>query len=89
MASDRLVSAGGYHSADGSGIHPAVGMPAHLAIHGAGVEAGAAAQAVERLAQFGIGKQARAAVVHYDKMELFRPVFVVGEARAGYGGYIA
>ena len=44
--------------ADWTGIYPAVGVPADLAIDGAGVETSSAAQAVKRLSQLRVGEKA-------------------------------
>ena len=63
----------GEEDADGARVRVAVGVAADLAVHRADVEAGPAAQAVERLPQGG-GDLARAAVVEQDQVELLRPL---------------
>ena len=65
------------HGADGPAVHPAVGVPADLAVDGAHVEAGAAADAAEDLVQLG-AEQVAAAVVEDDDVQL---VGAVGLAR--------
>ena len=53
----------GENGADGSGVDGAVGVAAGLAIDGAGVHAGGAADALEGLALAGTGEDGGAAVI--------------------------
>src|SRR6185503_14722747 len=62
---------GGEEDADGAGIRVPVGMATDLPVHGADIEAGAAAQTVERLPQRP-RHLADASVVHENEMELLR-----------------
>ena len=57
-------------------------MAADLAVDGAGVQAGAAANAAEGFAIFGIGEDFGSAVVEQDEMEFLGPVFFAGSAGA-------
>src|SRR5579875_2680527 len=50
--------------ADRTAVNPAVGMSADLAVNRTSVEAGAAADAIERFAHLFIRQRANAAVVH-------------------------
>ena len=67
------------HRADRAAVDPAVGVAADLAVDGAHVEAGAAADAVEDLLQLG-AEHVAAAVVEDHDVQLVGPV---GLARAG------
>src|SRR5918997_5144350 len=59
--------------ADRTGVGRAVGVAAGLAVDGADVQAGAAADAVEGLLELG-PEELRAAVVHQDQVKLLGPV---------------
>ena len=67
--------------ADRTGVGRAVGLPAHAAPHRAGVEAGAAADAVERLLHVGAA-QGRAAAVEDHQVQLLGAVGLVGAPAA-------
>src|SRR5436853_5666686 len=60
----------GQKGSDRSGIDPSIGMAADLLINRTGVQTGAAANAIERLAQVFVCKNVHAAVIEYDYMKL-------------------
>src|SRR5438477_809043 len=62
--------------ADWSRVNRAVGMPANLLIDRTRVQAGAAANARERLPRSRMGQHSRAAIVEQDDMQLIRPFSV-------------
>src|ERR687885_1758312 len=62
-----------YDGPDGARVGRAVGVAARLAVDGADVEAGAAADAVEGFLELG-AEQLRAAVIEQDQVELLRPI---------------
>ena len=72
----------GQGGADGAGVDGAVGVAADFAVDGAGVEAGATAEAGEQVA-VGASEDVAAAVVEDDQVELFGTVGFVGAGRAG------
>src|SRR5690606_33106497 len=69
--------------ADGAWVDLAVGVTANAGVHRAMVHAGAAADAVERLAQLAVGEGLAAAVVQQDQVHLFRAIQLMRLARAG------
>ncbi len=75
--------------ADGPRVGRAVGVAAHVAIDRADVQARAAADAVERVALFGVGQQRRAVVVEQDDVELLRAVRFARLARAAVHRVVA
>ena len=76
-----VASSGREHRADGAAVHPAVGVAADLAVHGAHVEAGAAADARQDLLQLG-AEDVAAAVVEDHDVQLVGPVGLALAARA-------
>ena len=70
------------HGADRSAVHPPVRVAADLAVDGAHVEAGAAADAAQDLLQLG-AEHLAAAVVEDDDVQLVRTVDLALAARAG------
>ena len=76
------------HGADGAGIHPAVGVAADVLVDRADVEAGAAAQAIKRLAVVA-AEDIRAPVVHDDHVQFLGAVEVVRPPRSGNHGDVA
>src|SRR5580658_4585735 len=62
-------------------IGRAVGVPADVSENRAHIQARAAADAVERVALFGVGQKFRAAIVEQDNMKLFRAVALARLAR--------
>ncbi len=69
--------------ADRPGIDLAVGVAADAGVHRAVVHAGAATDAVERLAQLAVGEGLAAAVVQQDQVHFLRTVQLMRLARAG------
>src|SRR5215475_12560071 len=59
---------------DGACIDGAVSMSTSLTVDGAGVEASSAADAVKRLTRLWVSKNAGAAVVQQDNVEVLRPI---------------
>src|SRR5262245_46859151 len=84
---DRAIALqhGGEEDPDGPGVRVAVGVPADLPVDGADVEAGAAAQTVERLPQFP-GDLSGPAVVEEDQVELLWSLELAGAARPPHQG---
>src|SRR5580693_3234635 len=60
----------GDDGADGAGVTGSVGVAAGLAVDGAGVEAGGAADAVQRRARFRVGQDAGATVVEENDVKM-------------------
>src|ERR1035441_5439742 len=60
--------------ADGSRVHPRKAVAADLAVHRAGVQTRAAADAVQRLPLGAVGQQLGAPVVEQHDVKLFRPI---------------
>src|SRR5918998_1493148 len=78
----RPLEQGCYDGPDRAGVRRAVGVAAGLAVDRADVQAGAAADAVERLLELR-AQELRAAVVQQDQVKLLRPVQLTFTARAG------
>ena len=68
--------------ADGSRVDPRKTVAADLAVDRAGVQTGAAANAVERLALAAVGQQPRAAVIEQHHVEFVGPVDFAAAPRA-------
>src|SRR5262250_2232248 len=62
------------HTADGPLIRGAIRVAADIAVHRTDIQAGAAADAVQHLALFGVCQQTAAAVVEQHDVKLFRAV---------------
>ena len=75
------ASSGREHRADRAAVHPAVGVAADLAVHGAHVQARAAADARQDLLQLG-AEDVAAAVVEDHDVQLVGPVGLALAARA-------
>ena len=75
----HAVKKRGEDTADGTGIDTAVGMAAHTPIHRTGIEAGAAADALQTLTE-GRAEYLRASVVENHQVKLFRSIQLTGAA---------
>ena len=69
--------------ANGPGVNPGIIVAADFAVHGAMIQARAAADAVQRLAFFRIGQQLRPAIVEQQQIEFVGTIDLVFAARSG------
>jgi len=74
IANAPSIAVAGEDGADRAAVNGPIGMTSGLAIDGAGVEAGGAADAVQRRTRFGVGKNFRATVIEQDYVELLRSI---------------
>src|SRR5207237_6102545 len=72
--------------ADGTGVSRAIGVAADIAVDGTDVEAGAAADAVKRVALFGVGEELGAAVVEQYHVIVLRAIGFAGLTRPAVKG---
>src|SRR5689334_18038695 len=78
----------GYHAANRAAVSSTVGMTANIFIYRAGIQAGAASDAIQGFPRFWISQQIGAAIIQQNYIHFFRPIRFAGLPRTCNNGVI-